>query len=87
VNLEIAAEVIEMPPGSAARIPSGVAHTAWPAGDQRVLNIDAFGTVHEDYLFLTHHQKEVFGGTTAPAGAVSQGFSIWSAPGSGERRD
>ena len=61
LNLEIAAEVIEMPPGSAVRIPSGAAHTAWPAGDQRVLNIDMFGTVREDYLFLTHHQQEAFG--------------------------
>jgi hypothetical protein len=87
LNLEIAAEFIGMPSGSAARIPSGVAHTAWPAGDQRVLNIDVFGTVREDYLFLTHHQIEVFGGATVAAGAVSQGFSIWNAPGSGERQD
>jgi mannose-6-phosphate isomerase-like protein (cupin superfamily) len=86
LNLEIAAEVIEMPPGSAARIPSGVPHTAWPVGDQRVLNIDVFGTVREDYLFLTQHQNEVFEGATA-AGAVSKGFSIWNAPGSGDRQD
>ena len=87
LNLEIAAEVVEMPPGSAARIPPGVAHTAWPAGDLRVLNIDVFGTVREDYLFLTQHQKEVFAGATAPAGAVSQGFSIWNAAGIQDRQD
>ena len=87
LNLEIAGEVVEMPPGSAARIPSGAAHTAWPAGDLRVLNIDVFGTVREDYLFLTHQQKEVFAGAGAPAGAVSEGLSIWSAPGSGDRQD
>jgi mannose-6-phosphate isomerase-like protein (cupin superfamily) len=88
LNLEIAAEVVEMPPGSAARIPSGLPHTAWPAGDLRVLNIDVFGTVREDYLFLTHHQKEVFEGAPAPpAGAMSRGFSIWNAPGIGDRQD
>ena len=87
LNLEIAAEVVEMPPGSAARIPSGVPHTAWPAGDRRVLNVDVFGTVREDYLFLTQHQKEVFAGAPAPAGTVSNGFSIWNAPGSGDRQD
>jgi hypothetical protein len=87
LNLEIAAEVVEMPPGSAARIPSGVTQTAWPAGDQRVLNIDVFATVREDYLFLTHHQREVFEGAAPPAGAVSQGFSIWNAPGAGDRQD
>jgi hypothetical protein len=87
LNLEIGAEVVEMPPGSAARIPSGVAHAAWPAGDLRVLNIDVFGTVREDYLFLTHHQKEVFAGATAAAGAVSNGFSIWNSPGSGDRQN
>src|SRR5580700_2147158 len=83
LNLEIAEEIVEMPPGSAARIPSGVAHTAWPARDLRVLNIDVFGTVREDYLFLTHHQKEVFAGAPAIAGAVSTGFSVWNATGSG----
>lgn len=87
LNLEIAAEVIEMPPGSAVRIPSGAAHTAWPAGDQRVLNIDIFGTVREDYLFLTHHQQEAFGSAPIAGSAVSQGFSIWNAPGSGEPQD
>jgi uncharacterized cupin superfamily protein len=87
LNLEIAAELIEMPPGSAVRIPSGVAHTAWPAGDQRVLNIDVFGTVREDYLFLTHHQKDVFEGAAPRAGAASQGFSIWNASGGGDRHD
>jgi mannose-6-phosphate isomerase-like protein (cupin superfamily) len=86
LNLEIAADMIEMPPGSAVRIPSGVAHTAWPTGDQRVLNIDVFGTVRKDYLFLTHHQREVFRDAPLP-GAVSHGFSIWNAPGSGERQD
>src|ERR1700722_1099734 len=65
LNMEVDAGVVEMPPGSAVRIPCGVAHTAWPAGDLRVLNIDVFGTVREDYLFLTHHQeKEVFAGPT-----------------------
>ena len=87
LNLEIAAEVVEMPPGSAARIPSGVPHTAWPAGDRRVLNVDVFGTVREDYLFLTQHQKEVFAGATVPNGAVSNGFSTWNAPGRGDRQD
>ena len=87
LNLEVDAEAIEMPPGSAARIPSGVAHTAWPAGDRRVLNIDVFGTVREDYLFLTQHQKEVFAGAPASTGAVSTGFSIWNATGSGDQQD
>jgi len=87
LNLEIAGEVVEMPPGSAVRIPSGLAHTAGPAGDLRVLNIDVFGTMREDYLFLTQHQKEVFAGAMGAAGVASQGFSIWNAPRSGDRHD
>jgi mannose-6-phosphate isomerase-like protein (cupin superfamily) len=87
LNIEIAGEVVEMRPGSASRITSGAAHTAWPASDLRVLNIDVFGTVGEDYLFLTHHQNEVFAGASAVAGAVSEGFSIWNAPRSGDRQD
>jgi mannose-6-phosphate isomerase-like protein (cupin superfamily) len=87
LNLEVGAEVVEMPPGSAARIPSGVAHTAWPAGALRVLNIDVFGTVREDYLFLTRHQKEVFPGAPPAGAAASDGFSIWNAAGIGERQD
>src|SRR5580692_3753048 len=75
LNLEVGAEVVEMPPGSAARIPSGVAHTAWPAGALRVLNIDVFGTVREDYLFLTRHQQEVFAEGSPSAAPVSEGFS------------
>jgi mannose-6-phosphate isomerase-like protein (cupin superfamily) len=87
LNLEIAGEIVEMPPGSAARIPPGVPHTAWPASDERVLNIDVFGTVREDYLFLTQHQKEVFAGVFVPAGPVSEGLSIWSAAGTGDPQD
>ena len=87
LNLEIAGDVIEMPPGSAVRIPPAVLHTAWPAGNERVLNIDVFGTVREDYLFLTQHQKEVFAGAAAPAGPVSEGFSSWNAAGAGDRKD
>jgi mannose-6-phosphate isomerase-like protein (cupin superfamily) len=87
LNLEIEGEVVELPPGSAARVPPGVPHTAWPAGGERVLNIDVFGTVREDYLFLTRHQTEVFEGAPAPAGAVSESFSVWNASGSGDRKD
>ena len=87
LNLEIDGEVVEVPPGSAALIPPGVLHTAWPAGEERVLNIDVFGTVREDYLFLTRHQQEVFAEGSPSAAPVSEGFSAWSAPASKDSKD
>jgi mannose-6-phosphate isomerase-like protein (cupin superfamily) len=79
LNLEIDGEILVMQPGSAIRVPPGAPHTAWPAGDDPVLNIDVFGTVREDYLFLTRHQREIFDGAPTTGATGSQGFSIWTA--------
>lgn len=57
---EIDGEQIEAGPGSALRIPSGAMHTAWPKGDQVVLNVDVFAPIRSDYLFLTAHQDDEF---------------------------
>lgn len=62
MKLEVAGEVVVMSPGCAVRVPSGKPHTAWPIGRKPVLNVDVFGTVREDYLFLTAHQHERFAG-------------------------
>lgn len=60
MNLEVAGEVVVMSAGSAVRVPSGKPHTAWPIGRNSALNVDVFGTVREDYLFLTAHQRDFF---------------------------
>lgn len=79
MKLEVAGEVVLMSPGSAVRVPSGKPHTAWPIGRKPVLNVDVFGTVRKDYLFLTAHQHERFAdrrsGRRAAGGGRSQGVS------------
>jgi quercetin dioxygenase-like cupin family protein len=77
LNLEIDGEIAEMPPGSAAYVPPNAPHTAWPVGEDPVLNIDVFGTVREDYLFLTRHQ-EIFAGKSAVEGPASTTLSSWT---------
>ena len=47
-------------PGPVLRIPPGARHTAWPKGDEVVLNVDVFAPARSDYLFLTNHQDDEF---------------------------
>jgi len=58
LQLEIDGEVLDMPSGSICRVPRDAMHTGWPVGDEPVLNIDVFAPPREDYLFLTHYQKD-----------------------------
>lgn len=58
LNLEIDGEVLLLEPGTAVRVPPNLPHTAWPAEKTEVLNIDIFGPIRADYLFLTDHQTD-----------------------------
>jgi len=55
---EVDGEQIEAGPGTVLRIPPNAMHTAWPKGDEVVLNVDVFAPIRSDYLFLTAHQDE-----------------------------
>ncbi len=57
---EVDGEQIEAGPGTVLRIPPGAMHTAWPKGDDVVLNVDVFAPIRSDYLFLTAHQDDEF---------------------------
>jgi quercetin dioxygenase-like cupin family protein len=57
---EVDGEQIEAGPGTVLRIPPGAMHTAWPKGDEVVLNVDVFAPIRSDYLFLTAHQGDEF---------------------------
>lgn len=49
-------EVFDLVAPSVLYIPAGVPHGAEPLGDERVLNVDIFAPVREDYLPLCAHQ-------------------------------
>lgn len=50
-------EIIDLTAPSVLHIPGGVPHGAEPLGDERVLNIDVYAPVREDYLPLCEHQN------------------------------
>lgn len=56
-------EQMLVPSGSVLRIPAGVQHTAVPVGSDRVLNVDVFAPIREDFRYLTSYQD-------APAGVA-----------------
>ncbi|WP_144140798.1 cupin domain-containing protein [Paraburkholderia sp. BCC1884] len=49
-------EVFDMHAPSVLYIPGGLEHGAEPLGEERVLNVDVFAPVREDYLPLCEHQ-------------------------------
>jgi quercetin dioxygenase-like cupin family protein len=57
---QIDGELIEAGPNSVVRIPPGAMHTAWPKGDEVVLNVDVFAPPRADYLYLTSYQDGDF---------------------------
>jgi len=67
---EIDGEQIEAGPGTVLRIPPDAMHTAWPKGDEVVLNVDVFAPPRSDYLYLTEYQDDEFSGV---AGAQARG--------------
>lgn len=46
----------ELTAGTAILIPPNIPHTAWPKGDEVVLNVDVFAPSRADYDFLAAHQ-------------------------------
>lgn len=74
LNVEIDNEVQSLDSGSAVRVAPNLPHTAWPAGNEEVLNIDIFAPVRLDYVFLTSHQREDFA-TDYGTGQTTTGFS------------
>ena len=46
--------------GSLIRIPPDVEHYGEPCGDERVLNLDVFNPIRDDYRHLVEYQKEEF---------------------------
>ncbi|MDP9995733.1 quercetin dioxygenase-like cupin family protein [Variovorax boronicumulans] len=52
-------EVFDMVAPSMLYIPPNATHGAEPLGDERVLNVDVFSPVREDYLPLCAHQHFV----------------------------
>ncbi len=56
VRYHVGDEVFDAGPGSAIRIPAGVAHYAEPVGDEVALNLDIFAPPRDDYRHLVAHQ-------------------------------
>jgi mannose-6-phosphate isomerase-like protein (cupin superfamily) len=50
-------EVFDLSSPSVLYIPANIPHGAEPLGDERVLNIDVFSPIREDYLYLADHQN------------------------------
>lgn len=50
-------EIIDVVAPGVVHIPGDVPHGAEPIGDERVLNIDVYAPVREDYLPLCEHQN------------------------------
>lgn len=48
----------EVGPGSVFLIPANVEHYLEPVGDEKVINIDVFSPVREDYLHMVEYQKD-----------------------------
>lgn len=53
-------EIVEGGPGSLIRIPPDVEHYGEPCGDERVLNLDVFNPIRDDYRHLVDYQSEEF---------------------------
>ena len=53
---EIDGQEYELGPGTAILIPPNALHTAWPKGEEVVLNVDVFAPARKDYDFLAAHQ-------------------------------
>lgn len=49
-------EVFDLIAPAVLHIPGGAPHCAEPLGDERVLNLDIFAPLREDYLALCEHQ-------------------------------
>ena len=60
MRFNIGDEIIEGGPGSLIRIPPGVEHYGEPCGDERVLNLDVFNPIRDDYRHLVDYQREAF---------------------------
>lgn len=51
-------EIIEVTAPAVVHIPANLPHGAEPLGDEKVLNIDVFAPVREDYLYLCADQED-----------------------------
>ncbi len=56
LEFTVGSEQMLVPSGSVLRIPAGVEHTAAPVGTERVLNLDVFAPIREDFRYLTSYQ-------------------------------
>ena len=65
MNYHVAGEVFEMKPGSMLRVPPHTMHHAEMTGGGRVLNLDVFSPLREDYRHLVEYQADEF--ENAPA--------------------
>ena len=54
-------EVFEAGPGTMIRIPPDVEHYGEPIGTEKVLNLDVFSPIREDYKHLVQYQQPDFG--------------------------
>jgi len=54
----VADQVFDCVPGTVLRVPAGQVHFIEVTGKERVLNLDLFSPVREDYLHLVAYQKE-----------------------------
>ncbi len=53
-------DVFEAGPGSVIRIPPNVVHCGEPIGEDKVLNLDVFSPIREDYRHLVDYQAPDF---------------------------
>jgi mannose-6-phosphate isomerase-like protein (cupin superfamily) len=49
----VGSETVDVESPGALHIPGGVPHAAQPIGDERVLNLDVYAPVREDYRYLS----------------------------------
>jgi mannose-6-phosphate isomerase-like protein (cupin superfamily) len=49
-------ETVDVDAPAVLHIPADLPHGAEPLGDERVLNVDVYAPIREDYRYLTRHQ-------------------------------